>query len=144
MHTYLLGLAPSTFFLLLLNCHHATNCECLNRMASSTLPSMFSLTGQTALVTGGTRGIRQAMTLALAEAGADILLVQVNTYRKPNPHRTSFSRSCSAIPPTRRPRLQLRSCIGKPASTRPIFPQKKAWQLLCLLYCTTAIGLISW
>lgn len=48
-------------------------------MASSTLPSMFSLTGQTALVTGGTRGIGQAMTLALAEAGADILLVQRNT-----------------------------------------------------------------
>jgi len=38
---------------------------------------LFSLDGQTALVTGGTRGIGQAMTIALAEAGADILLVQV-------------------------------------------------------------------
>ena len=38
---------------------------------------LFSLEGQTALVTGGTRGIGQAMTMALAEAGADILLVQV-------------------------------------------------------------------
>ena len=39
---------------------------------------MFSLHGQTALITGGTRGIGRAMTLALAEAGANIILVQVN------------------------------------------------------------------
>lgn len=38
---------------------------------------LLSLEGQTAVVTGGTRGIGQAMAIALAEAGADILLVQV-------------------------------------------------------------------
>ncbi|ODA78271.1 hypothetical protein RJ55_05652 [Drechmeria coniospora] len=37
---------------------------------------LFSLQGQTAVVTGGTRGIGQAMALGLAEAGADIILVQ--------------------------------------------------------------------
>lgn len=39
--------------------------------------SFFSLQGQTALVTGGTRGIGQAVAIGLAEAGADIILVQV-------------------------------------------------------------------
>ena len=41
------------------------------------MASMFSLQGHTALVTGGTRGIGQAVAIALAEAGADIILVQV-------------------------------------------------------------------
>ncbi len=43
----------------------------------SSVLDLFSLQGQTALVTGGTRGIGEAMTIALAEAGADILLAQV-------------------------------------------------------------------
>lgn len=43
------------------------------------MDAMFSLKGRKAVVTGGTRGIGQAMALALAEAGADIILIQVCT-----------------------------------------------------------------
>ncbi|KFY15827.1 hypothetical protein V491_05538, partial [Pseudogymnoascus sp. VKM F-3775] len=40
------------------------------------LPSLFSLEGRTAVVTGGTRGIGAHMAISLAEAGADIILIQ--------------------------------------------------------------------
>ena len=38
--------------------------------------SLFSLEGRTAVVTGATRGIGQSLAYALAEAGADIVLIQ--------------------------------------------------------------------
>ncbi|KAJ5247385.1 2-dehydro-3-deoxy-D-gluconate 5-dehydrogenase [Penicillium chermesinum] len=46
---------------------------------AATVASLFSLEGRIALVTGGTRGIGQAMAIALAEAGADVVLVQRDT-----------------------------------------------------------------
>ncbi|KAK0612346.1 hypothetical protein B0T17DRAFT_543332 [Bombardia bombarda] len=45
-------------------------------MATTGVKDMFSLEGHTAVITGGTRGIGQAVAIGLAEAGADILLVQ--------------------------------------------------------------------
>lgn len=47
--------------------------------------ALFSLEGQTALVTGATRGIGQSVAIALAEAGADVLLVQVGQPPAPAP-----------------------------------------------------------
>lgn len=44
---------------------------------STSVASLFSLSGLTAVVTGGTRGIGQSMAFALAESGADIVLIQV-------------------------------------------------------------------
>ncbi|KAF3759943.1 NAD(P)-binding protein [Cryphonectria parasitica EP155] len=41
--------------------------------------ALFSLEGHTALITGATRGIGQAVAVALAEAGADIILIQRDT-----------------------------------------------------------------
>ncbi|KAH7309147.1 2-deoxy-D-gluconate 3-dehydrogenase [Stachybotrys elegans] len=40
------------------------------------MASLFDLSGETALITGATRGIGQSVALGLAEAGADIILVQ--------------------------------------------------------------------
>ena len=41
--------------------------------------SLFDLTGKIALVSGAAQGLGRAMALALAEAGADVMLVDRNT-----------------------------------------------------------------
>ncbi|KLU85456.1 hypothetical protein MAPG_04480 [Magnaporthiopsis poae ATCC 64411] len=45
-------------------------------MPNPFLEKLFALDGRVAVVTGGTRGIGQAMAVALAEAGADIISIQ--------------------------------------------------------------------
>lgn len=44
---------------------------------SSTIMTMFSLTGKTAIVLGGTGGLGAVMTLGLAEAGANIVSLEL-------------------------------------------------------------------
>jgi 2-dehydro-3-deoxy-D-gluconate 5-dehydrogenase len=39
--------------------------------------SLFSLKGKTAILTGATRGIGRGIAIGLAEAGSDIILLQV-------------------------------------------------------------------
>jgi 2-dehydro-3-deoxy-D-gluconate 5-dehydrogenase len=43
------------------------------------MTGLFDLRGRTALVTGGSKGIGQSMALGLAEAGADIIVLQVRS-----------------------------------------------------------------
>lgn len=54
------------------------------------LTKLFSLEGKTALVTGGTRGIGAAMAIAMAEAGANIILVQVEHLSQPPRQLTPY------------------------------------------------------
>ena len=41
-------------------------------------PAIFDLTGKVALVTGAAQGMGRAMSMALASAGADLLLIDLN------------------------------------------------------------------
>ena len=66
-------------------------------------PSMFSLENRTAVITGGTRGIGAAMAIALAEAGADIILIQVGKTPRPTTlifHADELNPFCREILPT--------------------------------------------
>ncbi|ORY13569.1 hypothetical protein BCR34DRAFT_261530 [Clohesyomyces aquaticus] len=81
----------------------------------SSVQELFSLEGQTAVVTGGTRGIGQAMAIALAEAGADIILIQrtpTDTTTKSLIESLTLPRRCTIFP----------SDLSSPASVSALIP----------------------
>lgn len=61
------------------------------------MEALFSLKGRTAVITGGTRGIGQHMAYALAEAGADIILIarSLEAASTTKAHIESLGRKCT-------------------------------------------------
>ncbi|KAI5809081.1 hypothetical protein DFH27DRAFT_477557 [Peziza echinospora] len=76
--------------------------------------TLFNLTGKTALVTGGSRGLGSSMAIGLAEAGADIILVQRNVQNTDTrDHIRSLGRVCHTV-----------VCdLGDIAATRQLVPK---------------------
>ncbi len=62
--------------------------------------SLFDLTGRTALVSGAAQGLGRAMALALAEAGADLVLADVNAAGVRRAGEEISALGCRAIPVT--------------------------------------------
>lgn len=54
---------------------------------------LFSLADHTAVVTGCTRGIGQAIAIGLAEAGADLILIQACSHDRPLSPSPTFPHS---------------------------------------------------
>ena len=90
-----LGLAYSALPHCLLSFHNlepreARMQEIVSTAMARPVQETLSLVGETALVVGGTEYVKHTMAMAMAEAGADVLLVQVSvsmSHRFPNPWR---------------------------------------------------------
>jgi 2-deoxy-D-gluconate 3-dehydrogenase len=64
----------------------------------SSILDSFRLDGKTALVTGASRGLGAAIASALAEAGADVAIVDMGPLADTEAHIKSLGRKCVAIP----------------------------------------------
>ena len=63
----------------------------------SSILERFKLDGKVAIVTGASRGLGQGMALALAEAGADIVAVDILPVDDTEKQVKAFGRKCAAI-----------------------------------------------
>ena len=79
---------------------------------------MFDLTGRVALVTGAAQGLGRAMALALAEAGADVLLVDRN--------EAGARETSATITKLGRRAVVARCDVSDPAQVREVFRQLDA------------------
>ena len=105
--------------------------------SSSYLEKLFGLGGKRAIVTGATRGIGQAMALALAESGASIVLIQVSFTA---PRRRACAPKCAqprqvADPPHPPPHVRLRSA---PARTWRRTTKSRRWDARSTSWCATS------
>ena len=76
-------------------------------------PKMFNLTGKVALVTGAAQGMGRAMALALAEAGAHLMLVDLN---EAGAHETAI-----AVKAMDRSAFVARCDVSNPMEIRQLF-----------------------
>src|ERR1043166_6235949 len=78
-------------------------------------PALFDLTGKVALVTGAAQGMGRAMALALAEAGADALLVDRN--------EAGARETAASIKKLGRRATTAKCDVADPAQVRELFKQ---------------------
>jgi 2-dehydro-3-deoxy-D-gluconate 5-dehydrogenase len=80
------------------------------------MPTLFSLKGKTALVTGGNVGLGQGIALSLAEAGADIVSVA----------RRDSNDTVSRVEALGRRGLSIQADLGSTAAIEPVLEQAAA------------------